>query len=86
MIDCYILEFWCCSGDKGKFTGTQEEIYSQIENHKWPKLFSEESKIECVDILKYGFFKEFKNHPYSEKEICIDNGLYIQIRRKTKCQ
>lgn len=81
----YKLEFSTVSGDSGKFTGTKEEIYKQINSYEWTgfKNIKKEDKLRmiavCISFLKYGYMDEFKNSDYENYEITIDNGLWMKI-------
>lgn len=84
--NCYTLEFSTVGGERGKFTGTKEEIYKQIDNYKWTSYdgLRKENKLRMIanniDILKYGYMNEFKDKEYSKYEFTIDNGFWIKIR------
>lgn len=85
---CFILEFWT-GVDRGKFIGTKEEIYNQIDSYEWKgfKRLSVKNRKRMItniaDILKNGYFNEFKDKPYSNSNMVIDNGLHIIITRVT---
>lgn len=84
--NCYTLEFSTVGGERGKFTGTKEEIHKQIDNYKWTSYdgLQKENKLRMIatniDILKNGYMNEFKDKEYSKYEFTIDNSFWIRIR------
>ena len=84
--NCYTLEFSTVGGERGKFTGTKEEIHKQIDDYIWTSYdgLQKENKLRMIatniDILKNGYMNEFKDKEYSKYEFTIDNWFWIRIR------
>lgn len=67
----YEVEFGCVDGREGIYKGnTKEDIHQQIEMDA--ALRNDEK-----DILKYGYFQEFKNKDYKTSNYVIDNGIHF---------
>ncbi len=67
----YEVQYGCVDGREGVYKGgTIAEIHQQIEDDS--ALRSDEK-----DILKYGYFKEFKNKDYKTSNYVIDNGIHF---------
>ena len=81
----FTLEFSTTAGDSGKFVGTKEEIYKQIDDYTWTGYedYSKETRLRMIaaniDILKNGYMNEFKNSDYKPFEFTIDNCFWIKI-------
>lgn len=66
----YEVEFSCCDGREGSYRGnTIIEIHQQIDEAVAVKDFEK-------DILKYGYFHEFKDKGYKTSNYVIDNGFH----------
>lgn len=66
----YEVEFGCCDGREGLYKGnTIAEIHRQIDEDVSVKDFEK-------DILKYGYFYEFKDKSYKTSNYVIDNGFH----------
>lgn len=74
----YEVRFGCCDGRQGFYeANTVEGIHIKINEDKslrnWEK-----------DILKYGYFGEFKNKDYRTTDYVIDNGFHCMW--KVNCE
>lgn len=66
----YVVEFGCCDGREGIYkANTVQEIHIKINNdtslRDWEK-----------DMLKYGYFHEFRDKDYKTSDYVIDNGFH----------
>ncbi|MEN2465915.1 hypothetical protein [Ornithinibacillus sp. JPR2-1] len=67
----YEVQFGCVDGREGAYKGnTKEAIHRQIDQDT--VLRSDEK-----DILKYGYFQEFKGKDYKTSNYVIDNGIHF---------
>jgi hypothetical protein len=72
----YRVEFGTTSGLKGAYLGdTVEELHEAIDSDK--RLDRFEKTHDFVNILKYGYFWEFKDKPYETKDYVIDNCMHF---------
>ena len=72
----YRIEFGCVDGREGIYlSDTIEGIHKQIE---------EDMQLKDIekDVLKNGFFDEFKNKDYYDNDFCWDNGFDIDWRKQ----
>lgn len=72
MVWCkYRVEFGCTDGRLGAYLGdTVEQVHRAIDN---------DSQLDEGEksILKYGYFGEFKDKPYTTQNYVIDNGIHF---------
>lgn len=66
----YEVQFGCCDGRQGLYKAdTVKEIHEQINEDvtlsDWEK-----------DMLKYGYFHEFRHEDYKTSDYVIDNGFH----------
>lgn len=72
----YRVEFAAGSKIFGSYLGdTVEGLHRAIEGDFRLKEYEESHGY--VDILKYGYFKEFENGEYESKEYVIDNCMHF---------
>lgn len=73
----YRVEFGCCDGRMGAYLGdTIEQVHQAIDRD------TQLSDLE-KSCLKFGYFWEFQDRPYTTQDYVIDNGIHFMwVARK----
>lgn len=72
----YRVEFGTTGGLSGAYLGDSVEgLHEAIDNDKRLEKF--EKTHDFVNILKYGYFWEFKDGSYETKDYVIDNCMHF---------
>lgn len=72
----YRVEFGTTGGLNGAYLGDSvEELHEAIDNDKRLEKF--EKTHDFANILKYGYFWEFKDESYGTKDYVIDNCMHF---------
>jgi hypothetical protein len=72
----YKIKFGCCDGREGLYlSDTLEGMHKKVD---------EDTQLDETekDVLKYGYFDEFKNKDYYDNDFCWDNGFDIDWRKQ----
>lgn len=72
----YRVEFGTTGNIQGAYIGdTMQDVYEAIDNDR--RLDKYKETHDFVDILKHGYFGEFRDKPYETKDYVIDNCMHF---------